>query len=202
MASIEPCEISTEPRSKKLPRLSPGFKISKRPLLHPAITSRNTSSPTSPQIIYISSKSSFIGTIKRVRVLLDRIRSRSFGGSGGGGGKYPRKDNLSSLLPLSQNDNDNINTNDVLLTTLSKAIQEEERKGNKIRNEEVRLKASGKAIEKGLRLAAWWSSQSDVKVQLRTGSTGAIDDIVDDEGVEEGSRLRNISYLEVVIQVV
>ncbi|POS88412.1 hypothetical protein EPUL_000051 [Erysiphe pulchra] len=201
MASTESSRISAEPGIKKLPRLPSGFKISKRPLLHPAIIPRYTSSTKNPQVIYISSKSSFIGTIKRVRVLLDHIRSRSFGGTGGGG-NHPRKNNSSSLLPLPQNDNDNNKVDDILMTNLSKAIQEEERNGNKIRNEEVILKASGKAIEKGLRFAAWWNSQSDVIVQLRTGSTGAIDDIVDHEGVEEGSRLRNISYLEVAIKVV
>ena len=48
--------------------------------------------------------------------------------------------------------------------------------------EEVVVKGSGKAIEKVLQLAVWFQGQEDVKVVLRTGSVGAIDDI---EIVEE-----------------
>ncbi|KAI6247302.1 hypothetical protein HI914_04203 [Erysiphe necator] len=178
---------------KKLPRLSKGFRISKRPLLHPPIASRYSSTTTS-KVIYISNKSSFIGTIKRVRLFLEQIRSRSFGND-----NNHIKNNSTSLLSQQQNST----SNDVVLTALSKAIKEGENKnGKKIRDEEVIMKAGGKAIEKGLRLAAWWSSQSDVKVELRTGSVGAVDDIVDEDGVEESSRVRNMSYLEVAIKLI
>lgn len=70
--------------------------------------------------------------------------------------------------------------------------------------EEVVLKATGKAIEKGLRIAMWWMSQGDVRVTIRTSSVAAIDDVVERNGVEgEGgdveieSRVRRTSCLEV-----
>lgn len=69
-------------------------------------------------------------------------------------------------------------------------------------NEEVVMKACGKAIEKGLRLAAWWSTQDDIKVELRTGSVGAVDDIVNHDGVEQESRVRNVSFLEVAVRLI
>ncbi|RKF77384.1 putative alba domain containing protein [Golovinomyces cichoracearum] len=162
---------------KKLSRLTSAQKISKRPLLHPAIVSRSSSSGA-PRVIYVSTKSSFVGTIKRVRLLLDQIRRHSQG------------DKFKSLLRQDPCD---------VQKALSKAVIEEKNRVKDTMNEEVVIKASGKAIDKGLRLASWCSSLDNVKTELRTGSVGAVDDIVDKDGVEEGSRLRNVSFLEVVL---
>jgi len=67
----------------------------------------------------------------------------------------------------------------------------------------VILKATGKAIEKLLRLAIWFQGQEDLTVRLRTGSVGAVDDVVgvveDGEEVEESSRVRRTSCLEVLV---
>lgn len=89
-----------------------------------------------------------------------------------------------------------------------KAIREgieESRKGG----EEVVMKATGKAIEKALQLALWFQGQEDVVVKIRTGSVGAVDDVVmkDDGGDEEGegeveqSRVRRASVLEVGVSL-
>lgn len=60
------------------------------------------------------------------------------------------------------------------------------------------MKGTGKAIEKVLQLALYWQQQEDVMVQIRTGSVGAIDDVVEAEGgTETGeSRVRRVSCLE------
>ena len=50
--------------------------------------------------------------------------------------------------------------------------------------EEVILKATNRAIEKALGLGLFFQGQEDVRVRLRTGSLGAVDDIV----VEEKSK--------------
>jgi ribonuclease P/MRP protein subunit POP7 len=67
------------------------------------------------------------------------------------------------------------------------------------------LKATGKAIEKLLGLVVHFQSQEDVKVVVRTGSVGAVDDIVNKESVdgeeEEGSQVRRTSMLEVGISL-
>ncbi len=65
------------------------------------------------------------------------------------------------------------------------------------REEEVILKATGKAIEKLLRMAVWWRGQKGIRVSVRTGSAGAVDDVLGADGEEEGSRVRRVSCLEV-----
>lgn len=44
--------------------------------------------------------------------------------------------------------------------------------------EEVVLKGTGRAIEKVLRMVVYWQGQGDVRVVVRTGSVGAVDDVV------------------------
>ena len=71
------------------------------------------------------------------------------------------------------------------------------------REEEVIMKATGRAIEKLLGLVMHFQGQDDVKVVVRTGSVGAVDDIVGKEGAdeEEGSQIRRTSALEVGISL-
>ena len=65
------------------------------------------------------------------------------------------------------------------------------------------LKATGKAIEKLLRLTIWFQEQEDLTVRVRTGSVGAVDDVVgvdvEGEEMEESSRVRRASCLEVLV---
>lgn len=72
------------------------------------------------------------------------------------------------------------------------------------RGEEVVIKGTGKAIEKVLQLALYWQGQRDVKVEVRTGSVGAVDDVVskDGEDVGENSRVRRVSCLEIGVRLV
>jgi ribonuclease P/MRP protein subunit POP7 len=68
--------------------------------------------------------------------------------------------------------------------------------------EEVVLKATGKAIERLLRVAVYFQAQEDVQVRLRTGSVGAVDDVVEKDGGETGeSRVRRASVLEVGVRL-
>jgi ribonuclease P/MRP protein subunit POP7 len=75
------------------------------------------------------------------------------------------------------------------------------------RNEEVTLKATGKAVEKLLSVAMWFQGQDDVKVVLKTGSVGAVDDVVsmkedgDEDGEVEETRVRRTSCLEVGVSL-
>ena len=72
------------------------------------------------------------------------------------------------------------------------------------KTEEVVVKATGKAIDKALRLALFLQGQNDLAVVIRTGSATAVDDISVDElvdGTELGalpeSQLRRTSVLEI-----
>lgn len=72
------------------------------------------------------------------------------------------------------------------------------------RGEEVVMKGTGKAIEKVLQLALYWQGEKDVRVQVRTGSVGAVDDVVGKESgeMEDGSRVRRVSCLDVGVRLV
>jgi ribonuclease P/MRP protein subunit POP7 len=80
-------------------------------------------------------------------------------------------------------------------------------KGKAPREEEVLLKATGKAIEKLLGLVVYFQEQDDVKVVVRTGSVGAVDDILikgdgsDGVGGGDRSQVRRTSALEVGISL-
>lgn len=157
-------------------------KISKRPLLHAPISSPRTSSST-PKVIYVSASSPFISVVKRVRTYLDAIESRSAG-----------------KLSLEGGDGR-------LLKGIERGVNNGGERGEGKRDEEVVIKGTGKAIEKVVRLAAWWQGQSDVRVVVRTGSVGAVDDVVEKgdggegEGMVEESRIRRVSCLEVGIRL-
>jgi ribonuclease P/MRP protein subunit POP7 len=66
------------------------------------------------------------------------------------------------------------------------------------RGEEVVVKATGRAIEKALSVALYFSKQDDTKVRLRTGEVGAVDDIEMEDG-EESARVRRAPVLEVAV---
>ena len=75
-------------------------------------------------------------------------------------------------------------------------------KGGKVgvREEEVIVKATGKAIERCLQVGLWAMQQEDLRVEVRTGSVGAVDDVVE-EGGEVESRVRRVSCLEVRVRL-
>lgn len=73
--------------------------------------------------------------------------------------------------------------------------------------EEVILKATGKAVERLLGVAGWFLQEVEgeggkYRVVVRTGSVGAVDDVVGKEGEgDEGSRVRRVSCLEVGVSL-
>ena len=77
-------------------------------------------------------------------------------------------------------------------------------KGRDGGGEEVLVKATGKAIEKALQVALHFQGQDDCIVKLRTGSVGAVDDVIAKEDEEEEvpeTRIRRTSMLEVGISL-
>jgi ribonuclease P/MRP protein subunit POP7 len=159
---------------------SSGTKITKRPLLHPPIAPPRSGASVQ-KIVYISASSPFISTTKRVRKYLGEIDKRALG----------KIDLLRSGMDRTK-------------------IQDAGRGGVERAKEEVLVKATGKAIEKGLRVALFFQGQEDCLVRLRTGSVGAVDDVLVREGVVEGdgggedvpeTRVRRTSMLEVGISL-
>jgi len=70
-------------------------------------------------------------------------------------------------------------------------------KGREGKQEEVTVKATGRAIERALEVGLWFMKQEDCRVVLRTGTVGAVDDVV--VGGEESARVRRAPVLEVGI---
>jgi ribonuclease P/MRP protein subunit POP7 len=156
-------------------------KIQKRPLIHPPVAAPRTGSATE-KIIYVSANSPFISTIKRVRTYLSFIESRAAGSIPLASGHKKMKAAIEAGIELARS-----NSGDG--------------KG-KGKGEEVVLKATGKAIEKLLRVAVFFQGEQDVKVEVRTGSVGAVDDVVEKGGGEIGeSRVRRASVLEVGVRL-
>lgn len=82
-----------------------------------------------------------------------------------------------------------------ILRDIEQGVKDARRRG-KGGGEEVIIKGTGKAIEKVLTLGLWFQNLEGVEIRVRTGSVGAVDDVV---GGEEGdqSRIRRVSCLEV-----
>jgi len=64
----------------------------------------------------------------------------------------------------------------------------------------VVVMGAGKAIEKTLSLASFYSEQNDCTVDVRTKTVATVDDVVR-EDVEDESRIRRMSALEVTIRL-
>ncbi|KAL9021370.1 MAG: hypothetical protein Q9180_008610 [Flavoplaca navasiana] len=164
----QPKSPKPEKKAPKLPRLPSNARITKRPLLRPPIPSPYASS-ASPKIVYISAKTPFISAVKRVRKLLELIDKRTVGQVELGDGRKGEK-TLRSL--------------------------EEDSQASGKEPEEVILKATNRAIEKALGLGVFFQGQGDVRVRLRTGSVGAVDDIVVDENKTQRKQTKGKSKKE------
>jgi len=95
-----------------------------------------------------------VSAVKRTRKLLSLIDKRTLG--------------KTSLLD-GKNGNNGSRSDKQKLQSVSKTEREPEA---------VYLKATGKAISKALSLALYLQSQDDLHVTLKTGTMGAVDDIV------------------------
>ncbi|KAG5978305.1 hypothetical protein E4U55_006278 [Claviceps digitariae] len=157
---------------RKLAPIPKSAHVQKRPLLRPQLSS-SFKSPT----IYISSKTPFISATKRVRKLLTRsLRC----------GPAPKNASLQSRVAALKR------------STNTAAGEGDDASAKPLA---VTVIGTGKAIEKTLRLAGWFEQQGDCEVALRTRTVKTVDDIVlqDGDNLEEESRVRNVSSLEVVV---
>ncbi|KAL8872500.1 MAG: hypothetical protein Q9174_001887 [Haloplaca sp. 1 TL-2023] len=156
------------------------IRIHKRPLLRNSIPSLYASSAW-PKVLYISTHTPFIPAIKRVRKLLDQIKKRETG-------------------KVSLNNSDGIqhvgSTNAAKRDKQSpRTLGETMAKGKA--SEEVILKATSRAIERALGMAVFWQGQEGLRVVVRTGSQGVVDDIEEVNGTKKKKNGRRIGCDEV-----
>lgn len=162
-----------------------GVEVHKRPIMHPPIPSPYAGADQ-PKIVYISTKTPFISAVKRVQKLLALIEQREMGKVSLIGGEGSDKEKLEALD--------------------AGAIR-----GGK--QEEVLLKATGKAIKNATDLARYFQAKEDLQVQLRTGTVPVVDDLIKVEKLGDGNpaeaqqmdedipdtRVRQLRMLEVAI---
>ena len=61
---------------------------------------------------------------------------------------------------------------------------------------------TGKAVQKVLKVASWFSDEKDCAVEVRTRTVGTVDDVVVEDGeMEDESRVRKLSCLEATIKL-
>ena len=166
--------------SFKRPRLPANAIVSKRPLLHPAI-STPFSSAESPKVVYITASSPFIPTCKRIRSLLVQIQKREAqsaasaprGRGGGGRGRLEA--------------NGRLDPKDVEASISSSALSRKRSgRGKSAGTEKVFLKATGRAIPRALELGVKFQGEDDYRVEVEMGSVKAIDDLEVKENTEGG----------------
>ncbi|KAL0937212.1 uncharacterized protein CTRU02_206943 [Colletotrichum truncatum] len=76
--------------------------------------------------------------------------------------------------------------------------------GTKVNDAEAVVLGTGKAIEKVLSVAGWFTQQSDCEVEVRTRTVGTVDDVVvegDEGGFGDEGRVRKVSCLEVTVKL-
>ncbi|KAK7189530.1 hypothetical protein DPSP01_001524 [Paraphaeosphaeria sporulosa] len=169
---------------KKLPRLPPNVSVTKRPLHHPAIPTPFASSDH-PKTLYISHSTPFVPALKRIRRLLLEISKRQAQSQA----TQPRnRQQGRNRKPLVSNGR-------LAPEDVEREIVEEGREtGEGERREEVYVKATGRAIERALRIGVHFQGESDCRVRVETGSVMAVDDIEvrqnEEEKGGEGSKVK------------
>ncbi|KAI1408278.1 Rpp20 subunit of nuclear RNase MRP and P-domain-containing protein [Hypoxylon sp. FL1857] len=169
----------------KLPPIPKGATVRRRPI------PTRTPSTRAARRIYITAKTPFRSVTARVRKQLDKnLREAS-------------ASNKAFTNKLAANKN-------ASLDDRIRAIQQQSSKGsgNGIGLEdagEVIILGTGRAIQKVTEVALFFQKQADCIVQLRTGSVGAVDDVIQ-EGEEEWGgegeeRVRMLSSLEASIKL-
>lgn len=169
------------------------YKVEKRPLLRPPITSQYANADVA-KVVYVSTKTPFMSAVKRVQKLLAQAEKRL---------AQSAADQVSNRPKYSHT---NVEIMDIERVAATMAAQKNDQ-------DEIVLKATGKAIAKALSLALWFQQRIEYNVRIETGTVGAIDDIVPPEDAPEdedqnmkdgeedipGSRIRYASTIQIFV---
>ena len=138
----------------------------KRPIHHPAVPSP-FSSAASPKVLYITHTTPFIPTLKRIRRLLTDISKRHAQSLFS---NQERTRNHRSRKPLTANGR-------LQPADVEQEIVDQNREKKGAIEEEVFLKATGRAIERVLQVGVHFQGESDCTVRVEMGSVAAVDDL-------------------------
>ncbi|KAA8647238.1 hypothetical protein EYZ11_004741 [Aspergillus tanneri] len=161
--------LEFEKKNKDMIKLPKYARVQKRPIPHAPIASPYAGSSV-PKTVYVSTKSPFMSSVKRVQKLLRQAEKRA----------------TASVLHPSKNSRQR---DQQRLAQLARA-------GEQLSREEVFVKATGRAMEKALSVGRWFEERSDeYVVRVKTGNVLVVDDVVEDEEekkkvLEEAEKLR------------
>ncbi|KAL2828801.1 Rpp20 subunit of nuclear RNase MRP and P-domain-containing protein [Aspergillus pseudoustus] len=174
-AKTDMSTLNFERKNQHMVKLPKSAKIHKRPIPHPATASPYAGSST-PKTVYVSSSTPYMAAVKRVQKLLRHAEKRataaveaSFNGNKHRGRSGGRSSGATEKL----------------VAALAKGEGQKD-----ISNEEVFIKATGKAIETAMRAAKWFESsgrEAEYSVKVETGSVLVVDDVEEGEGDEVGN---------------
>lgn len=193
LTSLPYTTLIIQPADEK-PNIYPtDSKVHKRPINRNRAHNRGISLPSSGSIannpkqaiIYVGTKSPFMGIVTRVRKALNNgptgVRSNSAGKG------LPLTARIAELnAPSSAATDDSVVRHEVL------------------------VRGTGRAMAKTLNIAAYFQDQLDIRISVRTMTLEAVDDVVvDDDGAEEDggfaaeeeTRIRMVSCLEVGVSL-
>ncbi|KAJ6446876.1 ribonuclease P/MRP, subunit POP7 [Purpureocillium lavendulum] len=166
------------------PRLA-GAKVQKRPL-----TRRQLPSSSKTPVVYVSSSTPFMSAVKRIRKHLDRSLRNATAAAPRNVSLHARVEGLKRRAATAA----------AAAGTGAAVGDADDGEGPGVTR--VTVMGTGRAVEKVLRVASYFEQEGDCEVALRTGTVGAVDDIVPDEGEgEDESRVRMVSCLEVVVSL-
>ena len=164
-------------------------KVTKRPLLHPAITSPYAGA-IQPKVVYVSARTPFISAVKRVEKLLrlsDKRLVQSATTLAKQNSAHGRKRKRGAENPEDE------------VLQIAREVEKQKGKKRKLADgkggeyeeagglmEEVFVKGTGKAIGRVMEMGVWFQQRPEYEVRLKTGSVGAVDDI--EVGEDAGDR--------------
>lgn len=168
--SEELTKLRHEKKNGQMRKLPANATIQLRPIIHAPIPSQYVGAKV-PKVVYVSTKTPFISAVKRVKKLLTHVEKRATQYV-----KLIRKDHQQGLQELAE-----------ASEQLGKS------------KEEVLVKASGRAIEKALKVGEWFSNKEkdmSCKVEVRSGSVSVVDDIVEVEVESDGEAEESVEHEE------
>ncbi|KAE8144067.1 Rpp20 subunit of nuclear RNase MRP and P-domain-containing protein [Aspergillus pseudotamarii] len=145
--------LTFEKKNKDMLKLPKHAGIQKRPIPHAPIASPYAGSSV-PKIVYMSTNTPFMSAVKRVQKFLRQAEKRATASVNLSSTKKRDRERLAQIA-----------------------------RGNEsLKKEEVFVKATGRAIEKALRVGKWFEErESEYAVRVETGSVLVVDDVVEDE---------------------
>ncbi|OKL60764.1 hypothetical protein UA08_04273 [Talaromyces atroroseus] len=165
--------LSFKKQNTDLVHIPRNYRIQKRPIPHAPIASPYAGN-TVAKLVYVSSRTPFMSAVKKVQKLLRTAERRA----------------MMPLIDERQQRKNNKNraygqeSSGPSSTTAAKVLGKCQQR---LREDKVLVKATGRAIEKALEVGRWFETgkgkaEDEYEVEVRTGSVCVVDDILEDDG--------------------